>query len=77
MVNVFAYQDWQGIDRDGKTITKTIFRARLNWGKSQSYECYMDAEHLHTTFSGIIYYTLKDDNQLIRPVALFLHSKRQ
>lgn len=60
--------NWQGIDRDGKTITTTIFRARLNWGKSQSYERYIDAEHLHATGAGVIYYTVKDDNQLIRPV---------
>lgn len=67
-VNVYEYQEWQGIDKDGNAISNVVFKARLNWGYGQSYVAYMDSELLKTLFSGVIYYTVKDNNQLIRPI---------
>lgn len=67
-VNAYAYEVWQGKDRDGKTITNTLFNTRLNWGWGQSYDCHMDADMLSALFSGIIYYKVTDSNQLIRPI---------
>lgn len=67
-VNAYAYEVWQGIDRDGKIITNTIFNTRLNWGWGQTYDCHMDADILSSLFSGVIYYTVADKNQLIRPI---------
>lgn len=67
-VNVYEYQDWQGIDRDGKVINNVIFNVRVNWGWGQSYNCYMDSTLLDGGMTGVIYYTIGDNNQLIRPV---------
>ncbi len=66
-VNAYEYEIWEGLDRDGKTIQSTIFATRLNWGKGQDYICHMDSDFLDATISGVIYYTVKDNNQLIRP----------
>lgn len=67
-VNVYEYQEWQGIDRNGNIINNVIFKARLNWGMGQSYEAYMDSTLLSNLFSGIIYYEVEDNNQIIRPI---------
>jgi len=70
-VNVYGYQDWEGVNKSGNAITNTVFKARLNWPKLNDEDyydySYMDAEMLSATFSGVIYYTVKDNNQLIRP----------
>lgn len=66
-VNVYAYQVWRGKDRDGKTIYNTLFKVRLNWGRAQNKDVYMDADMLSASFSGVIYYTVADNNQIIRP----------
>ncbi len=67
-VNVYEYQNWQGLDKNGNVVNNVIFKARLNWGMGQTYEAYMDSTLLSTLFSGIIYYEVRDDNQVIRPV---------
>lgn len=66
-VNVFGYEDWHGVDRFGNAITNVVFLARYNWGKNQSYIAYMDSTMLIGGITGVIYYTVKDNNQLIRP----------
>ena len=66
-VNVYEYQEWTGIDKNGNAISNIVFKTRLNWGKKQSYDAYMDSKFLSEYFSGVIFYTLEDDNQLIRP----------
>lgn len=67
-VNVYEYQNWMGIDRDGKAINNVVFNVRVNWGWGQSSPRYMDATMLSAAFSGVIYYEVKDNNQLIRPI---------
>lgn len=70
-VNVYGYQDWEGVNKSGNAITNTVFKARLNWPKLNDEDyydySYMDAGMLSATISGVIYYTVKDNNQLIRP----------
>lgn len=66
-VNVYEYQIWEGKDRDGNYIHKTIFVVRLNYGREQSKYVYMDADMLEASISGVIYYTVADNNQIIRP----------
>ncbi len=64
-VNIYGYEKWQGIDRDGQEINQTFFYIKTNLSKTAV--CCMDADLLDTFFSGVIYYTVKDSNQLIRP----------
>ena len=64
-VNVYNYEIWEGLDSYGNTIRQTIFNTRVNWGRD--YDYHMDSDVLSTSFSGVIYYTVKYDNQLIRP----------
>lgn len=64
-VNVYEYQNWTGIDRDGKAINNDVFKVRVNWGWGQAENRYMDATMLSASFSGVIYYTVTDANQLI------------
>ena len=67
-VNAYEYEVWEGLDRDGKVITNTVFNTRLNWGWGQDYECHMDSDMLSALFSGVIYYTVSDNHQIIRPI---------
>lgn len=67
-VNAYEYQEWQGTDANGNPISNYVFKVRLNWGWGQNYACYMDAELLSSSISGVIYYTVTDGNHLIRPV---------
>ncbi len=72
-VNVYSYETFEGTDSNGNVLTQTIFQTRVNWGWDISYgsffyDCHMDADLLGKELtSGVIYYTVKDNNQLIRP----------
>lgn len=69
-VNAYEYEVWEGQDMFGNKISNTIFNTRTNWGEDegQDYNCHMDADMLETMFTGVIYYTVKDKNQIIRPI---------
>ncbi len=66
-VNAYEYQEWQGTAKNGNVLKNIVFKVRLNWGRGQEYECYMDAELLGEPITGVIYYTVTDKNHLIRP----------
>ena len=66
-VNAYEYEVWTGIDRNGNTLTKTIFNVRLNFGYDESDSFHMDADLLDAKLSGAICYDVIYDNQLIRP----------
>lgn len=65
--NIYEYQDWQGLDRNGNIINNVIFKVKANWGNGQAYDYIMDAQILDRNFTGVIYYTVADKNQIIRP----------
>lgn len=66
-VNAYEYQIWTGLDADGSRLANMVFKVRLNWGKEQSYDCYMDADLLKEPCTGVIYYTVAGAHHLIRP----------
>ena len=66
-VNVYAYETWQGVDGEGNITENTVFVVRVNWKWSDGYIFLMDADLLGEPLSGVIYYDVKYDNQLIRP----------
>lgn len=60
-VNLFGYEDWMILDRDGKYIKNTVFMMRMNWGWSTEEDkiSYIDADILKNNYSGIIYYEIQ------------------
>ena len=55
--NVYGYETWNGISKDGQTKTKTFLKARLNLNSKKNDEYYCDADILDCAQVGIITYS--------------------
>jgi hypothetical protein len=68
-VNVYEYQTWNGIDRDGNKISDLLLVFRLNWGWDDNIKRYASADFLKTAiFTGVIGYMAKHNSEVIRPI---------
>lgn len=67
-VNVYGYEIHQGIDIFNKKVTQVIFSACINKDYEEPSEIWIDADVLDHFLSGIIVYTVKNENQLIKPL---------
>lgn len=54
--NIYGYETWIGVGKDGTKIEKQFIKARLNWGKKEEYYC--DADILNDGQVGLITYKM-------------------
>lgn len=59
-VNIIGYEDWQGVDANGNTVTKTFIKLNFNWSSPTT--IYMDSELLSRPTMGLIRFELKYRN---------------
>lgn len=59
-VNIIGYEDWQGVDTNGNTVTKTFIKVNFNWSVTQT--VFMDSELLSRPTMGLIRFELKRRN---------------
>ncbi len=68
-VNIYEYQTWNGIDRDGNNISELLLVFRLNWGWGDNIKRYASADFLKNIINtGVIGYTTKHNSEVIRPI---------
>lgn len=80
-VNVYEYQTWNGIDRDGNKISDLLLVLRLNWNQGDNIKKYASADFLKSIIkTGVIGYTAKHNSEVIRPIDFskdFINSQGQ
>lgn len=59
-VNIIGYEDWQGVDANGNTVTKTFIKLNYNWSSPET--VYMDSELLSRPTMGLIRFEFKYKN---------------
>lgn len=59
-VNIIGYEDWQGADANGNTVTKTFIKLNYNWSSPET--IYMDSELLGCPTMGLIRFEFKYKN---------------
>ena len=62
--NLYDYTTYEGLDSDGNNVEKTLYKARMNWGRND--EEYVDADAF-TGLWGVFVYNETHQPQLIRP----------
>lgn len=62
--NIYGYEEYRGYDSSGNFVSKTMYKARMNWGRT--YIEYVD-EDVFTGLWGIFVYNETYQPQLIRP----------
>lgn len=61
---LYGYTDYEGLDSEGNSVTKTLYNARMNWG--HNYIEYVDAD-VFTGLWGVFVYNETYQPQLIQP----------